>query len=124
MVIVMLFWGRGKRANEVRTMYLLSPVLLACSMGIPAFLFFIDSSAMLLSWGFLHLANLDSVTRVLFKDSAFEESLTAGVAWGFMAVTCIVVGYLFVGVVLLVERVLKRYNLFRGEEDAAAGRGG
>ncbi|MGE5775067.1 MAG: hypothetical protein ACM33V_02545 [Chloroflexota bacterium] len=116
MVIVMLFWGRDKNADEVRKAYLFLPLLLACSMGIPAFFFYMESSAMLLSWGFLYLAHLDSVTSILFKDYSFEETLIVSVGWGFMAVICIVVGYMFVGIVLLIERVLKRYKLFRGEE--------
>ena len=32
MVVVMLIWGRCKRADEVRTLYLLSPALLACAI--------------------------------------------------------------------------------------------
>lgn len=116
MVIVMLFWGRGKNADEVRKAYLFLPLLLACSMGIPAFFFYMESSAMLLSWGFLYLAHLDSVTSILFKDYSFQETIVVSVGWGFMAIICIVVGYMFVGAVLLIERVLKRFKLFQGEE--------
>jgi hypothetical protein len=107
-VILMLFWGRGKPADELRRAYLLLPVLLACSMGIPALLFYMDSSIALLAWGFLHLANLDFLTPLLLKNTPLEEALIVSVAWVFMAAVCLVVGYLFVGIVLLVERILKR----------------
>ncbi|HEX2995813.1 MAG TPA: hypothetical protein VHP14_13390 [Anaerolineales bacterium] len=115
-VIVMLFWGRDKNADEVRKAYLFLPLLLACSMGIPAFFFYMESSAMLLSWGFLYLAHLDSLTSILFKNYSFEETIVVSVGWGFMAIICIAVGYMFVGIILLIERVLKRYKLFRGED--------
>ncbi|HSB01262.1 MAG TPA: hypothetical protein VLE49_11465, partial [Anaerolineales bacterium] len=117
-VIVMLFWGRGKNADELRRAYLFLPILLACSMGIPALLFYSQDSVILLGWGFLHLANLDFMARALFKDFPVEQSLAVGVAWAFMAAICIVVGYLFIGIVLLIERVMKRRNLFREAEDA------
>ena len=118
MVIVMLFWGRGKNADEVRKAYLLLPLLLACSMGIPALFFYRDGSVLLLSWGFLHLAHLDSMAPVLLKDYSFEQALGVSVGWAIMAAVCIVVGYMFVGVILLIEQVLKRRNLFKAEEDA------
>lgn len=117
-VILMLFWSRGKSAEELRRAYLLLPVLLACSMGIPALLFWMDSSAILLSWGLLHLANLDFIAPLLLKDYPAEEALLVSVAWAFMAAICLVVGYLFVGIVLLIERILKRRNLFKDEEKA------
>ena len=116
MVVVMLFWGRGKTAEEVRTLYLLSPVLLACAMGIPVLLVSIPGSGLLLLWGLLHLHNLDYVMPVLFENYSAEEYLSIGLAWAFMAALCIVIGYLFVGCVLLIERIMKRRGFFIEEE--------
>jgi hypothetical protein len=117
MVAAMLFWGRGKNADEVRGMYLLSPVLLACAMGIPALLVSIPYSAILLLWGFLHMNNLDFILPALFKNYDAEQSLSVGLAWAFMAALCVVIGYVFVGGVLLIERVMKKRGVFRDTED-------
>jgi len=117
MVVVMLFWGRGKRTDEIRNMYLLSPVLLACAMGIPALLVNTPYSGALLLWGLLYMNRLDFMIPILFKDYQQEQALTAGLVWAFMAAICIVVGYLFVGMVLLIEKVMKRGSLFTEEED-------
>ncbi len=116
MAIVVLLWGIGKRADEVRRLVLLSPVLLGCSMGIPVFFVDLHGSAMMLIGGFLHMANLDFIARSLFEDYAFETSIGIGVAWAMMAGVCLVVGYMFVGIALLIERFMKRWNLFKEEE--------
>ncbi len=115
MVVVMLFWGRGKPADEIRRMYLLSPILLGCSMGIPILFTDLPGSTALLAWGFLHLAHLDFIVQTFFKDYPLEESLGVGVAWVLMAAICLIVGYVFVGIVLLIEKSLKRRNLFKEE---------
>jgi hypothetical protein len=116
-VILLLFWGRGKPAGELRRAYLLLPVLLACSMGFPALLFYMNSSIVLLAWGFLHLANLDFLAPLLLKNYPLEEAFIVSITWAFMAAICLVCGYLFVGIVLLIERILNRRNLFKGEEN-------
>jgi len=40
------------------------------------------------------------------------------VAWAFMAALCMVIGYAFVGMALLIERALKKQNLFKPEDGA------
>jgi hypothetical protein len=116
MVLVMLFWGRGKTADEVRALYLLSPALLACAMGFPVLLISMPGSGLLLLWGVLHMNNLDFVMPVLFENYFVEEYLSIGLAWAFMAALCIVIGYAFVGCALLIERTMKRRGLFLEEE--------
>jgi hypothetical protein len=117
MVVVILIWGRGKNTDEIRRLYLLSPVLLACAMGIPVLLISLFDSAVLLFLGFLHLNNLDFIIPVLFEDYQQEQALTAGLIWAFMAGICIIVGYMFVGIVLLVEKAIKKRGLFKEEPD-------
>lgn len=117
MVIAMLFWGRGKTVDSVRRMYLLSPLLLACSMGLPALLVGIPESGPFLLWGVLHMNRLDFVMPALFGHYEQEQSLSIGLAWAFMAAICVVMGYAFVGIVLLSERILKRRNLFKSEDE-------
>jgi hypothetical protein len=119
MVAVLLFWSRGRKAEEVRRMYLFSPVLLGCSMGIPVL--FVDpaGSAVLFFWGFLHMLHLDSLAPTLLQNNdSFDASMGIGVAWFFLAAICMVIGYGFVGVALLLEKVLKKRGLFQEEEDA------
>lgn len=117
MVVAMLFWGRGKSADAVRPMYLLSPLLLACSMGVPALLVGIPDSGTFLLWGLLRMNNLDFVMPALFKNHYYyEQSLTIGLAWAFMAALCVVIGYAFVGIALLIERALKKQHLFQPED--------
>jgi len=118
MVVALFFWGRGKSADAVRRMYILSPLLLACSMGVPALLVGIPDSGILLLWGLLHMNNLDFVMPVLFENYHQEQSLSIGVAWAFMAALCVVIGYAFVGMALLIERALKKQNLFKSGDGA------
>jgi hypothetical protein len=120
MVVAMLFWGRGKSADEIRRMYILSPVLLACSMGIPALFVGLPNSGIFLLWGFLRMNHMDSVMPFLFRYYYHEQSLTIGVAWAFMAALCIVIGYAFAGLVLLIESIMKKRGLFE-EGDEAGG---
>lgn len=117
MVVVMLFWGRGKSADEIRRMYLLSPLLLACSMGIPALFVGFPNSGIFLLWGFLRMNHMDSVMPFLFRYYYHEQSLTIGLAWAFMAALCIVIGYAFVGFVLLIERAMVKRRMFGEGED-------
>ena len=117
MVVAILFWERGKDLDQIRRMYLLSPLLLACSMGIPALLTTFPDSGIFLLWGFLRMNNLDSAMPFLFRNYYHEQSITIGVSWAFMAATCIVIGYAFVGIMLLIERGLKKRGAFREESD-------
>lgn len=116
MVVVMLFWGRGKSTEAVRRLYSLSPLLLACSMGLPALLVGIPDSGAFLLWGFLHMNNLDFVIPALFETYYQEQSLSIGLAWVFMAAICVVIGYAFVGMALLIERALNKQNVFKSED--------
>ena len=118
LVVVMLFWGRGKPADEVRKMYLLSPTLLAAAMGFPALLVSMPGSGLMMLWALLHLHNMDFIMPVFFDDYSVEQSLSVVVVWAFMAVLCLVIGYAFVGCVLLIERTMKRRGLLVGEEPA------
>jgi len=118
MVVVMLLWGRGKAADEVRTLYLLSPVLLACAMGFPAVLVGMPGSALMMLWGILHMNNLDFIMPMFLDNYSVEQSLAIVLAWAFMAALCIVIGYAFVGGALLIERALKRRGLFIEEKDS------
>ena len=85
-------------------------------MGIPALAVDPASSGRLLAEGFLRMNNIGFAIPVLFGDSS-EESLYIGMAWLFMAAICMVVGYLFVGIVLLVERWLLAGGVLK--EDAS-----
>ena len=114
----MLLWGRGKAADEVRTLYLLSPALLACAMGFPAVLVGMPGSALMMLWGILHMNNLDFIMPVFLDNYSAEQSLAIVLAWAFMAALCIVIGYAFVGGALLIERALKRRELFIEEKDS------
>jgi hypothetical protein len=116
MVVVMLFWGRWKNTEEIRRMYILSPALLACAMGFPALLAGMPNTGLFLLWGLLHMNNLDYVMPILFENYSLEEYLSIGLAWAFMAALCIVIGYVFVGCALLIERFMKRRGLFIEEE--------
>jgi hypothetical protein len=115
MVIVMLFWGRGKSAKEVRGLYLLSPLILACAMGIPALLVNAPYSGKFLLSGFIRMYNLGFILPALFREVDTEQGLSIGLAWMFMGGLCIVIGYLFVGCALLIERQLSKRNVFLNE---------
>jgi len=116
MVIAMLFWGRGKNVHEIRVMYLLSPVLLACATGIPALLVNGPHSGLSLLWGFLYMNKLDFIIPILFRNYDSEQAFGIGLAWVFMAALCVVIGYAFVGIVLLIEKMLTRRGLLIEEE--------
>ena len=116
MVVVMLIWGRGRKADEVRTLYLLSPALLACAMGFPALAVGMPGSGLMLLWGILHMSNLDFIMPVFSDNFSAEQSFAVILAWAFMAALCIVIGYTFVGSALLVERAMLRRGLFLEEE--------
>src|SRR5512145_2805610 len=83
MVLAMLIWGRGKKADEVRTLYLLSPALLACAMGFPALLAGMPGSGLMMLWGILHMSNLDFIMPVFFDDYSVEQSLAVVLVWAF-----------------------------------------
>jgi hypothetical protein len=119
LVVAMLFWGRGKTADEVRKMYLLSPALLAAAMGFPALLVSMPGSGLMMLWGLLHLNNLDFIMPVFFDDYSVEQSLSVVLVWAFMAALCLVIGYAFVGGVLLIERAMKRRGLLLEEEQTS-----
>jgi len=100
-------------------MYMLSPVLLACSMGIPVLIVDPRTSAYFLLEGILRMNDMGFAVPVLLKDFAREMALSIGVAWLFMAAICIVVGYAFVGIALWIEKLMIKRNMFK-EENAIA----
>jgi len=118
MVIVMLIWGRGRSTEDVRRLYLLSPVLLACSTGIFAISLSLPNSLFVLLDGLLRMNNMEFIASALFKN--LESQMVSGVvfSWFFMATVCVVFGYVFVGVVVWVEKVLDKRGLFKDESNA------
>ena len=85
-------------------------------MGLPALLVGVPDSGLFILWGFLHMNRLDFVIPVLLENYDQEQSLSIGLAWAFMAAICVVIGYTFVGIALLIERTLEKQNLFKSEE--------
>jgi hypothetical protein len=119
MVIVMLLWGRKRSTDDIRRLYLLSPFLLACSMGLPALVIDPGSSGRLFAEGILRMNNMGFAIPVLFGEVS-EEPLYIGMAWLFMAAICIVVGYAFVGTVVWIERGLTKRGKFKDEPELSA----
>jgi len=115
MVVVFLIWGWKRDANQVRQLYLLSPLVLAGAMGIPVLIVDLPTSLVFLLGGFLELNHMGHVMSWLFEEYRLEMSMSVAAAWFFMALICVVIGYAFVGIVLWVERGLKRSGRFKGE---------
>ena len=115
MVVIAWVWSRGRKIEEVRQLYLLSPVLLACSMGIPTLLIEPEGAGSFLLEGILRINNLGFAVPVFIRSIDSETSLVLGVAWLIMAVLCLVIGYAFVGGVLWVEKVLSKRGLLKDE---------
>ena len=115
MVIIAWVWSRGRTTNDVRQLYLLSPVLLAFSMGIPTLLIEPEGAWSFLLEGILRINNLGFAVPVFVRSIDSETSLVLGVAWLVMAVLCLVIGYAFVGIVLWIEKVLSKRGLLKDE---------
>jgi hypothetical protein len=115
MVVVMLIWGRGRSTAEVRRLYLLSPFLLASSMGYPAVLTAPAIALQFLLDGFLRINNLSYVAARFFRGLDQGEVSVVGSFWFAMAVLCVVVGYAFVGIGLWMERFMARQGWFNEE---------
>jgi hypothetical protein len=116
MVIVMLLWSRGKSTDDIRRLYMLSPVLLACSMGIPVLITDPATSGKFLLEGILRMNNMGFAIPGLLGESS-PESAYMGLAWLFMAAISIVVGYVFVGIMIWVERGLMKRGKFKNETE-------
>lgn len=116
MVIVMLIWGRGKSMEEIRRLYLLSPVLLAGAMGIPVLITDPATSGKFVLEGILRMNNLGFAIPAFLGESS-QESMYMGMAWLFMAAISIVVGYVFVGIVMWIERGLSKRGKFKDETE-------
>jgi hypothetical protein len=56
----------------------------------------------------------------LFSNSDPEMGSVIGFAWLFMAVICIVVGYIFVGIAMWIERGLSKRGKFKEEDQSPA----
>jgi len=118
MVIVMLIWSRGRKTEEVRLLYLLSPALLACSMGIPAVTMSMPYSLYFLLDGFLRMNNMGYVSSALLRDLRnFDTAAGMFAVWFFMAGICIVVGYAFVGTVVWFEKMLRKQGRLKDESE-------
>lgn len=115
MVAVLLFWGRGRTNHEIRTLYVLSPAVLAGAMGLPALLVGLPESGMFLLWGFLRMNHLDFAIPLFFENYSLEQFAGIILVWAFMAALSLLIGYLFVGGALLIERGMDRRGFFRGE---------
>ena len=87
-------------------------------MGFPALLVGLPYSGSYLLWGFLRALNLDFLIQILFEDDYLYQAVNVALTWAFMAALCIVIGYAFVGGVLLIERTLKRRGLLSDEAAA------
>ena len=120
MVVVMLIWGRGRSTGDIRRMYLFSPLLLACSMGIPVVIADFRGAGYFLMAGILRMNNMGFAVPILFRNFDQEMSSVIGVAWLFMAAICIVIGYAFVGTVVWVERGLTKRGKFKDEPELPA----
>ncbi|MFT3891643.1 MAG: hypothetical protein QM730_08435 [Anaerolineales bacterium] len=117
MVVVMLLWGRGRSTEEIRRLYLLSPVLLACSMGIPVLITDPASSGRFFLEGILRMNNMGFAVPAIIVQGYEESSSVIGFAWLFMAAISILVGYIFVGIAMWLERVLTKRGKFKEETD-------
>jgi hypothetical protein len=115
MVIVMLIWGRGRSTDNIRRLYLLSPVLLACSMGIPVLITDPAAAGKFLLEGILRMNNMGFAVPILLRNAETDMPMVIGVTWLFMAAICIVVGYAFVGIMVWIERVLQKRGKFKDE---------
>ena len=118
MVVVLLFWARDKTAAQVKRTYLLTPLILACSLGLPVMAIDLISTRMLVIGGLTRLLNLDFLLPTLLRNVDVEQSLSAGFVWIVVATICLVIGYIFVGIILLIERELQKRQTFRDEPDA------
>jgi len=117
MVVVMLIWGRGKSTQDIRRLYLLSPVLLACAMGIPVLITDPATSGRFFLEGILRMNNMGFAIPALLNQGYQESSSVIGFAWLFMAAISIVVGYAFVGIAMLIERGLSKRGKFKEEAE-------
>jgi hypothetical protein len=115
MVVVMLIWGRGRSTDDIRRMYLLSPVLLACSMGLPVLITDPATSGRFLLEGILRMNHMGFAVPALLRGAEEEMTSVIGIAWLFMAAICIVVGYVFVGIAMWIERGLSKGGKFKDE---------
>ena len=120
MVVVMLLWGRGRSIAEIRTLYQLSPVLLACAMAIPAMLLDLPEAGEMFLWGFLRLSHMDPIIPVFLQREAPEQIFRLGLAWVLMAAPCVFIGYTFVSAAELLEKVLDKRGFFLPEADENA----
>jgi len=119
MVVAMLIWGWRRGTEDVRRMYILSPLLLACSMGIPVILISMPNSVWFLLSGYLYSNHMDFAVPFVIKGDNLETSLDIGLVWLVLATLCILFGYAFVGAVLGFERAMNRRGWFKAEPDAS-----
>ena len=112
MVIIAWVWSWGRKIEEVRRLYLLSPILLACSTGIFSMAMEPSDTLSFLLEGILRLNNLGFAVPFFVRDRWTEDIV---IVWLFMAVICLVIGYVFVGIVLWIEKILSKRGIFKDE---------
>ena len=56
--------------------------------------------------------------QTFLENNSIEEAFFIGVLWAFMVAISLIVGYVFVGIVLLIEKMLKQRGMFKTEEES------
>ena len=110
MAIVLWIWSIGRSEREVRRAYYLSPFILAGAMGVPTIAFSANDSAALFLWNILHRFRLEYLMPNFFPYFSVETPLIILVALLMMGGLSVMIGYVFVGIVFLIERALLKRN--------------
>lgn len=117
MTVVLWLWSIGKSEAEIYRVYALSPFILASAMGIPVTLFSMPEGGIMIVWGILHTLHFDNLARYLFPD--FNGEYMVGLA-GLIVVMggiSVLIGYLFVGLMVWIDRVLQKRKLLVMESE-------
>jgi hypothetical protein len=110
-VVVLLLWSIGRSEHEIYQAYLLSPLILAGSMGIPASLIDLPQAGMVMLWGFLYSARMEFFMRYLFPYFTGEYAAYFAALIFMMGTLCLVVGYAIVLPVTWLDRALRKRNV-------------
>jgi hypothetical protein len=111
MAVVLWLWSIGKSEAEIYRVYALSPFILASAMGIPVTLFSMPEGGIMIVWGILHVLNIDNLLRYFFPHFNGEFMLgLAGLNMVMGGIT-VLIGYLFVGFMLWIDRILQKRKL-------------
>jgi hypothetical protein len=85
-------------------------------MGLPVLITDPATSGRFLLEGILRMNHMGFAIPALLRGTEQEMTSVIGVAWLFMAAICIVVGYIFVGIAMWIERGLIKQGRFKGED--------